>query len=170
MKVSLIVAMDQRRGIGKDGRLPWHLPAELRLFKQITMGHHLIMGRVTYESIGRPLPGRTTIIVTRQRDFHPSGCLVAHTLEEGLNIARQNGENEAFVIGGAQVFSQVLPLADRIYLSRIEGVFEADVFFPELNPGEWNPVATVFHPADVANPYAFTFEILERANGEKENC
>lgn len=162
MKISLIVAMDQHRGIGKDGRLPWHLPADLRLFKQITLGHHLIMGRATYEAIGRPLPGRTMLVLTRQTDYQPEGCLVVHTLEEGLKLARQTGDDEAFVIGGAQIFSQALPLADRLYLSRVEGFFDADVFFPEIPPNDWRTVETAFYPADEANPYSFTFEILER--------
>lgn len=154
--------MDENRGIGRDGRLPWHLPTDLKLFKRITMGHHLIMGRKTWESIGRPLPGRTMIVLTRQLDYQPLGCLVARTLEEGLDIARKNGETEAFVIGGAQVFTQALPLADRIYLSRVEGLFEADAFFPEISPKDWSLLDRVAYPADESNPFAFVFEILKR--------
>lgn len=162
MKISLIVAMDKNRGIGKAGRLPWHLPADLKLFKQITMGHHLIMGRKTWESIGRPLPGRTMIVLTHQPEFQPDGCIVARSLDEGLDIALRNGEEEVFVIGGAQVFTQALPIADRIYLSRVEGVFEADVSFPEIDLTDWSLLERVVHPADDNNPLAFTFEILER--------
>ncbi len=162
MKISLIVAMDKNRGIGKAGRLPWHLPADLKLFKQITMGHHLIMGRRTWESIGRPLPGRTMIVLTHQPDYQPDGCIVARSLDEGLDIALRNGEEEVFVIGGAQVFTQALPIADRIYLSRVEGVFEADASFPEIDLTDWALLERVAYPADDNNPFAFTFEILER--------
>lgn len=162
MKISLIVAMDNNRGIGKAGRLPWHLPADLKLFKQITMGHHLIMGRKTWESIGRPLPGRTMIVLTHQPDYQPDGCIVARSLDEGLDIALRNGEEEVFVIGGAQVFTQALPIADRIYLSRVEGVFEADASFPEIDLTDWALLERVAYPADDNNPLAFTFEILER--------
>ncbi len=162
MKISLIVAMDKNRGIGKAGRLPWHLPADLKLFKQITMGHHLIMGRKTWESIGRPLPGRTMIVLTHQPHYQPDGCIVAHSLDEGLDIALRNGEEEVFVIGGAQVFTQALPIADRIYLSRVEGVFEADASFPEIDLTDWALLKRVAYSADDNNPLAFTFEILER--------
>jgi dihydrofolate reductase len=162
MDISLIVAMDKRRGIGKDGRLPWHLPADLKLFKKITMGHHLIMGRKTWESIGRPLPGRTMIVLTRQTDYQPIGCLVAPSLNEGLEIARRNGEKEVFVIGGAKVFRQALPMADRIYLSRVEGIFAADAFFPELPQGFWKTVKQTVYPSNDHNPFTFIFEILEK--------
>jgi len=162
MDISLIVAMDKRRGIGKDGRLPWHLPADLKLFKKITMGHHLIMGRKTWESIGRPLPGRTMIVLTRQPDYQPIGCLVASSLNEGLAIARRNGEGEVFVIGGANVFRQTLPMADRIYLSRVEGIFAADAFFPELPQGLWKTVKQTVYPSDDHDPFTFIFEILEK--------
>jgi dihydrofolate reductase len=154
--------MDERRGIGKDGGLPWHLPADLKRFKATTMGHHLIVGRKTYESIGRPLPGRTTIVLTRDPDFHPAGCLIAGSLEEALELARQRREDEVFVIGGAQVYAAALPLADRIYLTQVHAAFEADVFFPEFDPDEWAVTESLEHPVDEENPLAFAFTVLQK--------
>jgi dihydrofolate reductase len=160
--VSLIAAMDERRGIGIANRLPWRLPADLRRFKALTMGHHLIMGRKTYESISRPLPGRTTIVVTRNPAYQAEGCLVAHSLEEALEIARSRGENEAFIIGGSQIFSQAIGIADRIYLTRVHAIEEADVFFPEYPEGDWDIIETSHHPADEKNEHPFTFIVLIR--------
>jgi len=162
MRISLIVAMDERRGIGHRGRLPWRLPADLRRFKSLTMGHHLVMGRKTYASIGRPLPGRTMIVLTRKRDYDPPGCLVVHTLEAALELARQSGDDEVFVIGGGEVFEQALPLADRIYLTRVHAALEADVFFPEYDPEDWHLIRSEHVPADETNTFASTFQLLER--------
>jgi len=106
--ISLIVAMDEERGIGVEGRLPWHLPADLKRFKSLTMGHHLIMGRKTYESIGSPLPGRTMIIVTRNPSYQPDGCMVARSLDTAIEFARMDLENEVFIIGGADLFEQAI--------------------------------------------------------------
>jgi dihydrofolate reductase len=162
MRLSLIVAMDERRGIGYRGHLPWRLPADLRRFKSLTMGHHLVMGRKTYESIGRPLPGRTMIVLTRSQDYSPSGCLVAHSLPEALEIACQNGDEEVFVIGGGEVFDQALPHADRIYLTRVHATREADVFFPEFDPADWHLISSEDIPADEVNKFPFTFQLLEK--------
>lgn len=162
MRISLIVAMDERRGIGYRGQLPWHLPADLRRFKSLTMGHSLVMGRKTYESIGRSLPGRTMIVLTRDRDYNAPGCLLAHSLEEALEIARQSGDDEVFVIGGGEVFEQALPLADRIYLTRVHAVFEADTYFPEYNPGGWVVLETADQHADEDHQQSFTTIVLER--------
>jgi dihydrofolate reductase len=162
MIISLIVAMDQAGGIGKDGGLPWHLPADLKRFKALTMGHHLIVGRKTHETIGRPLPGRTTIVLTRDLDYRADGCLVAASLDEALELARQRGEDEAFVIGGAQVYDEALPLADRIYLTGVHGVFEADVYFPQFDLDGWTVKESLEHPADKENPVGFTFTVLNK--------
>jgi dihydrofolate reductase len=161
--VSLIVAMDLKRGIGKDNRLPWHLSDDLQQFKRLTMGHHLVMGRKTYESIGKALPGRTTIVLTHQRDYHPESCLVAHSLEAALSIARQRGETEVFVIGGGHVFAQALPLADRIYLTQVQAEVEADVFFPVFDESKWIEREHSFNPVSDKNDYPFSFRILERS-------
>ncbi len=130
MIVSLIVAMEQSGGIGKQGQIPWRLPDDLKLFKQITMGHHLVVGRVTYESIGRALPGRHMLVVTRQPDYPAPGCVVVHSLEEALAVARHAGEEEVFIGGGAQIYQQALPLALRLYLTRVHAKVASDAFFP----------------------------------------
>lgn len=167
MIVSLIVAMDEKGGIGKTGALPWRLPADLRRFKQLTMGHHLIMGRKTYQSIGRPLPGRTMIVVTRNREYQPEGCLVLGSFEAALDLARERGETEVFVIGGSEIFAQALPIADRLYLTRVHAAVQTDVSFPPFNEEAWVEKGRQLHPADEHNPYASTFRILERRDAEK---
>ena len=164
MIISIIVAMDEQRGIGKGGRLPWHLSADLKRFKRLTMGHHLIMGRKTYESIGRPLPGRTMIVITRNQRYTAEGCLIAASLKAALAIAEQSGETEAFIAGGGQVFAQALPFADRIYLTLVHAVTEADVFFPELEPKGWIEAEYSYHLADERNQFPSTFKVLEIRN------
>ncbi len=165
MIVSLLVAMDQNRGIGYQNCLPWRLSADLKHFKAVSMGHHLIMGRKTYESIGRLLPGRTTIVLSRQPDYAahlPEGSLLARSLEEALAMAEAGGEREAFVIGGGEIFQQALPLADRIYLTRVRSAVQADTFFPVFNEGEWHAVEILRGEADEKNQYGFTIERLEK--------
>lgn len=164
MLISLLVAMDEGGGIGRDNRLPWRLSADLRRFKRLTMGHHMLMGRKTYESIGRALPGRTTIVVTRQADYQAEGCTVAHSLEEGIELAKGAGEEELFVIGGGEIFQQALPLAGRIYLTEVHGRAGCDVFFPRLEEGEWRTVEVEEVGADEVNEYATTYRVLERVN------
>ena len=162
MIISLIVAMDEQRGIGVEGRLPWHLPADLKRFKSLTMGHHLIMGRKTYESIGVPLPGRTMIIVTRNPNYQPDGCMVARSLDTAIEFARMGMDNETFIIGGGDLFEQSIDLADRIYLSQVHATLPADVYFPEISSDDWQETKSELVPADDNNLYAFTFKILER--------
>ena len=162
MIISIIVAMDETRGIGVEGRLPWYLPADLKRFKSLTMGHHLIMGRKTFASIGRPLPGRTTIIVTRDQSFQPEGCLVAHSLETALEFARLDLEDDVFVIGGAEIFVQAIELADRIYLTQVHSSLPADVYFPEFAAEDWLETDSEYHPADEKNHYPFTYKTLAR--------
>lgn len=135
MRLSIIVAMDQNRVIGVDNRLPWHLPEDLKRFKALTLGHSVIMGRKTFESIGKPLPGRTNIVVTRRKDFTAKGCTVVHSLEDALAAVQQ--DSEPFLIGGGELFELGLPRAAKIYVTRVEiRVPKGDVFFPELGP-EW---------------------------------
>jgi dihydrofolate reductase len=160
--LSLIAAVDERGGIGKDNRLPWRLSADLMRFKALTMGHHLIMGRKTYASIGRVLPGRTTIVLTRNPYFAAEGVLVAAFLQQAIELAEERGEQEAFIIGGAEVFRESLPLADRLYLTRVHASLPADVFFPEIDPEEWALVESQFHPADENNEYPFTYYFYKR--------
>jgi dihydrofolate reductase len=166
MRVSLIAAMAANRVIGQtiDGMhgLPWHLPADLRRFKAVTMGHTLIMGRKTYDSVGRPLPGRRTIVVTRQPGWSAAGVAVAHSLCEALQTAAAEGIDEVFVAGGGEIFREALPHADRIHLTRIARDFPGDVFFPELDATAWRIVEQEHHEASDETPYAFTFEVLDR--------
>lgn len=162
MIVSLIVAMDERRGIGFEGRLPWRLSADLKRFKALTMGHHLIAGRKTYESIGKPLPGRTMIVITRDPDYQAEGCLIAHSVDEALALARARGETEAFIIGGAEIYAQTLERADRLYLTQVHAITDADVFFPAFDESAWREQEVSSHEAGEKNQYPSTFKLLVR--------
>ncbi|MBX3279418.1 MAG: dihydrofolate reductase [Acidobacteria bacterium] len=165
--VSMIVAMDRRRGIGAGNRLPWRLPADMKRFRDLTMGHHLIVGRKTWESIGRPLPGREIIVVTRNPGYRAGGCLAVHSLEEALNAARTKGESEAFIGGGAEIYREAMKIADRIYLTLVDTEVEADAFFPELNRAEWSIAEIAIRAPDDKNPFPLTFQIIERENTEQ---
>ena len=162
MILSIIAALDEQRGIGREGRLPWHLPTDLKRFKAITMGHHLIMGRKTFLSIGKPLPGRTSIVVTRNEDYRPEGIVVAHSIREAIEIATENGETEAFIIGGGEIFQQSLPIADRLYLTCVHTDSTSDIFFPVLDQS-WKVVSSEEIPADKNNELATTFQIYAQA-------
>jgi dihydrofolate reductase len=161
MMISLIVAMDNHRVIGKDNKLPWHLPADLAYFKNVTMGHAIVMGRKTFESIGRPLPGRENIIVTRNRSFQPEGCTVIHSIEDIKQIAAERND-EVFVIGGAELFAVTLPLADRLYITKIEASFPGDTFFPTFNEEDWQLISSEKGTKDEKNPYDYFFLVYER--------
>lgn len=137
MIISIVVAYDRHRGIGRGGTLPWHIPADLALFKRITWGHHIVMGRRTFESIGRALPGRVTVVVSHSNLELPSGCIRVTSLDDAFEHARTAGENECFVIGGGMIYRQALAHADRIYASEIEGEYACDTFFPALDASEW---------------------------------
>lgn len=160
MLISIIVAMDRNRLIGAQGTIPWRLPADLRWFKKVTMGKPIVMGRKTYESIGKPLKGRRNVVLTRDRQYSAPGCIVVHSVEEAIN-ASENGE-EVMIIGGAQLYGQFLPLSERLYLTRIEATFEGDTYFPDFSEEEWVIVFEEEHEADERNPYPFRFQILER--------
>jgi dihydrofolate reductase len=162
MLVSIIVAMDEHGGIGLKNQLPWRLSSDLKRFKALTMGHHLILGRKTYESLGRPLPGRKIIVVTRQAGYAALGCLAAGSLEEALSLAEKAGETEAFIAGGAEIYVQALPLAQRIYLTRVHAIVQADAFFPPLDPGEWAEGGVEELPAGEKDQFATRFSVLER--------
>jgi dihydrofolate reductase len=162
MIVSLIVAMDRKRGIGKDNQLPWRLPADLKRFRELTMGHHLIVGRKTFESIGKPLPGRTSIIITRNPDYTAEGCVVTHSLDDALELARSHGETEAFVIGGAEIYAQALAQADRLYLTLVDAEVEADAFFPEFDQTDWIEHESQQQAKDEKNQFDFKFLKLIR--------
>jgi dihydrofolate reductase len=160
--ISLIVAMDEQSGIGKAGKLPWRLSSDLKRFRELTMEHHLIVGRKTFESIGKPLEGRQMIVVTRDEDFKPAGCIVAHSIEAAFAVARERRESEVFVIGGAEIYAHTLGFADRIYLTEVHAKVSADTFFPEFSKDSWIERQTIHQDADEKNQYAFTFKLLER--------
>ncbi len=164
---SLIVAMSNNRVIGRDGRLPWHLGDDLRRFKQLTMGHTIVMGRKTFESIGRPLPGRTSIVVTRQPDYHPRGVIVAASLHEAARLAA--GGTELFYIGGGEIYRQVLPQVERIYMTRVHAQIAGDTVFPELAPGQWRLIEQTDHAADEKNDFPFSFLAYERVKAMAED-
>jgi dihydrofolate reductase len=161
--VSLIVAMDRNRGIGVDNKLPWRLSADLKRFRELTMGHHIILGRKTFESIGKPLPGRQTIVVTRNNKYLVEGCFVVHSVEEAISLARSRGESEVFVCGGAEIYGQTLHLADRLYLTLVDAEVDADTFFPEWDENGWMIQESVPHPADEKNQFPFVFRRLVRS-------
>ena len=158
-RISFVVAFDRNKVIGKNGGLPWRLPDDMRRVRQVTMGKPLIMGRRTYESIGRPLSGRTNIVLTRDPAFHPEGVLTARTPEEALGLA--GDAPEVIVFGGAQVFRQFLPMADRIYLTQVDADVGGDTYF-DFNGNDWLVVENVPHPADERHPYPFNFLTLDR--------
>ncbi|MEM6723347.1 MAG: dihydrofolate reductase [Bacteroidota bacterium] len=167
MKISIIVAQTENRVIGKNNDIPWYLPADLKYFKKVTTGHHIIMGRKCYESIGRPLPKRTNVILTRRIDFHAEGCVVTHSLDEALDIARQNGEAEAFIIGGGEIYKLAMPLVDQIYLTQVHTELEGDIYFPELDPEKWQLEWSEAHQADEKNGFDYTFQrFIRMENGE----
>jgi dihydrofolate reductase len=155
--ISLIVAMDEKRGIGKNNQLPWSLSDDLKRFKALTMGHHIIMGRKTYESIARLLPGRTMVIVTRNPEYDVAGALVANSLPMALEIAEKSNESEVFIVGGAEIFTEALPLAERIYLTLVHSNVDADVFFPEFDHDDWIEDETSFMDANDKNEYPMSF-------------
>jgi dihydrofolate reductase len=162
--VSIIAAMDKKRGIGMDNKLPWRLSADLKRFRELTMGHHIIVGRKTFESIGRPLPGRAMIIVTRDRSYKAEGCDVCHSIQEAIELARERGESEVFICGGAEIYAQSLGGADRMYLTFVDAEVAADTFFPEFDEREWSEQESVYQPADEKNQSSFTFKLLLRKN------
>lgn len=160
MRVSIIAALAENRVIGVNNTLPWRLPNDLKHFRRLTTGHAIVMGRKNYESIGKPLPERTNIVVTRNRDYRASGCLVAHSLDEALTLAR--GDPEIFVIGGAEIYREALPRAGRLYLTEVHATVAGDTFFPEIERNDWKETARERHEADDKHAYAYSFVVLER--------
>ena len=163
MKLSIIVAIGKNNEIGKSNQLLWSLPDDLKHFRSTTNGHTIIMGRKTFESIGRILPNRTNIIITRDANFVAHGAVIVHSFEEALEKAKESGTDEAFIIGGGQLYSETLPLADKLYITHVDTTFpDADVFFPEMNCDEWNMTSTESHTKDENHPYDFRFATYER--------
>jgi dihydrofolate reductase len=162
MKLSVLAAMGENRVIGRDGELPWRLPDEMKRLKALTMGHCLLMGRKTWDSIGRPLPGRTSIVITRNARFEAPGAIVVGDFDAALAEARDQGDDEPFVFGGAAIYALALPRADRLYLTRVESSTEGEVRFPEYDEAEWELVSREEHAADERHAFAFCFEEYKR--------
>lgn len=164
MRVSLIAALAENRVIGLNNALPWRLPNDLKRFRRLTTGHAVIMGRKNYESIGKPLPGRVNIVVTRNHDYRADGCLIAHSLDEALSLAGE--DPEIFVIGGAQIYREALPRAERLYLTQVHAAVTGDTFFPEIGHRDWEETMRERHEADDKHAYAYSFVVLERIKRE----
>lgn len=154
--ITLIAAAAENNALGKDNQLLWHLPEDFKRFKQITSGHYIIMGRKTFESFPKPLPNRTHIIITRQKDYLAEGCIIAHSLEEAIAISPKN--EEVFVIGGAEIYTQSIDSADKIELTRVHTSLEADAYFPSIDLSQWKLVFEEQHHKDEKHDYDYTFE------------
>lgn len=157
-RISMIVAVDEARAIGKNNQLLWFIPADLKRFKEITTGHAVIMGENTYRSIGKPLPNRTNVVVTLNKEFHPAGCLVTYSLEQALQVAREHETEEIFIIGGASIYKQFLPMTERLYLTLVKGQHEADTFFPDYS--EFKKIISQEEGSN--GEYQYTYFVLER--------
>lgn len=160
-KISIIVAMAQNRTIGINNTLPWRCPEDLKHFKTLTMGHHMIMGRKTFDSIGKPLPGRTTVVVTRNAGLNIDGCVMAHSLEQA--IARCGNDEEIFIVGGAEIYTQALPLADTLYITEIQQDVEGDAHFPAFDTTQWREVAREMKSQETPQPLHYHFVTYHRA-------
>jgi dihydrofolate reductase len=160
MTISIIVAAAENNVIGRDGQLPWHLSSDLKRFKGLTMGHHLVMGRKTFDTLDRPLPGRTIVVISRSLVQAPSGVLLARSLAEAIDLAA--GDTEVFIAGGGEIYRLAMPLADRIYLTRIASSPQGDTWFPEIEEPPWRLVFREDHEADQRNQYRFSFLNYER--------
>ena len=172
MRISIIAAVAENGVIGRGGKLPWHLSDDLRRFKRLTTGHTIVMGRRTWESIGRPLPGRRTVVVSRQPQYRvdAEGVDVAASLDAALRIAEAAGDDEVFIIGGAEIYRSALPTAERLYLTRVMADPQGDAHFPfdDLNWDDWCSISSETHDADQKNDYLHTFQIFERCERRRE--
>lgn len=165
-QLSIIVAVANNNVIGINNTLPWHLPEDLKRFKALTMGHHIIMGRKTYESLGRLLPGRTTIIVTRNKGYQVEGAVVVHSLEEAVEACGE--DDEAFLIGGAELYQVGLHMADKLYITEVHATFEGDAFLPSFDLAQWQESSRERHEAK--NGLVFSYVTYQRAKGEGPSC
>jgi dihydrofolate reductase len=155
--LKILVAFDENRVIGKNNALIWHLPADLKRFKALTTGHVIIMGRKTFESIGRPLPNRTTVVISRQQDLKIEGVILAHSVEEAILKAKSISRDDIFIVGGAEIYQLSLPLADQILVTQLHDIFEGDAFFPEISPAIWEVAEQERGVTDEQNAYQFSY-------------
>ena len=162
MKISMIAAMAHDRVIGKDNQMPWHLPADLAHFKRVTLGKPVLMGRKTFESIGRPLPGRRNLVISRNPDYQAEGIEVVGSVEAALALLAGSSVEELMVIGGGHLYAEMLPSADRLYLTQIDLAVEGDTRFPAFDDGQWQRIDCESHPADEKNPHPYSFETWQR--------
>ncbi|MBL0335146.1 MAG: type 3 dihydrofolate reductase [Chitinophagaceae bacterium] len=162
MIISMVVAAAQNNAIGKEGKMPWHLPADLRHFKNITWGMPVVMGRKTFESIGKPLPGRKNIVISRQPGWKAAGTVTVPKFEDAIFVAKETDAKEIMVIGGGEIYKLLFDKAFRIYLTRVEAEPEADTFFPEIHPEAWHLMSQQNHEADEKNAFNYSFQLWER--------
>jgi len=158
--IIMIAAAAENNALGKDNDLLWHLPDDFKRFKTLTSGHYIIMGRKTFESFPKPLPNRTHVIITHQKDYQPENCIVVNTIDEAIAACPEDQDN--FIIGGGQIYELALPLSDIIELTRVHGTFEADAYFPEFSMDEWQLVEEEFHDKDEKHNYSFTYQTFIR--------
>lgn len=164
MIISLIAALSKNNVIGKSNDLPWRLPDDMKYFMQTTSGHYVLMGRKNYESLPpkfRPLPNRTNLLVTKQKDYIAEGCHIFHTIEEAIEFAKKNGEPELFIIGGAEIYKATLPLADKLYLTEIDAVIDGDTYFPAFDKSKWQETSRIRHALDEKHKFAFEFVVYQ---------
>ena len=163
MQISTIVGFGNNQEIGKDNDIPWYLPADLKYFKKVTTGHPIIMGRKCFDSIGRALPNRTNIIVSRNPEFYIEGCILTHSVDAALSVAKQSGASEAFIIGGGQIYKWGLPLSNKLYITEIDiDIPNADIFFPKIDYSQWHLKEEVKYSKDDKNAYDYCFKLYER--------
>ncbi|WP_205512451.1 dihydrofolate reductase [Longitalea arenae] len=162
MLLSQVVAAADNNAIGKNNQLLWTLPNDMKFFKNTTWGMPVIMGRKTYESLGKPLAGRTNIIITRQQQWQPEGVIVVHDIEEAKAAAAATDAKEAFIIGGGEIYRQTLPITQRVYLTRVHASVEGDTYFPELNTADWELLSQLDFTADEKHAYAYSFQVWQR--------
>lgn len=162
MIISLVVAASENNAIGKNNQLLWHLPNDLKFFKNLTWGMIVVMGRKTYEAVDKPLPGRVNIVITRQEDWKKEGTITASDLSEALTIAEETHFKEAFVIGGGEIYKQAMNIADKIYITRVHANLEGDTFFPMINDSEWKLVSNEDFDKDAKHQYSYSFQLWER--------
>lgn len=158
--ITVIAAVAQNNALGKENQLLWHLPDDFKRFKTLTSGHYIIMGRKTFESFPKPLPNRTHVIITRQSDYQPEGCIVVNSLKKAIEVCPKN--EEVFVIGGGEIYRQSIAVADKLDLTKVHATFDADTYFPEVYLSEWQLVFEEYHPKDERHDFAFTFQTYLR--------
>jgi len=169
MTLSILVILSTNNVIGRDNKLPWHMPADLKRFKNLTMGHHILMGRRTFDEIKKPLPGRVNVVITRDPQFAPEGVAIARSIDEAISKAEAAGDLEIFLIGGGEIFKQVIHIADRMYITRIHAEIDGDTYFPEFDDvNEWKLIDAEHFEADEKNAYPYSFLTYTRAGtGER---